>query len=104
MANPVDKNIGNEAEAEMKFKEINEAYEILSDPQERAWFVLQSYIFLTSSGMIATGIKFSEVEMALKEILIRVSMYGHIFPDLVSKDLETMKEGSTKSMLSYSKT
>jgi len=33
-----DKNIGNEAEAEMKFKEINEAYEILSDPQERAWY------------------------------------------------------------------
>lgn len=33
-----DKNIGNEEEADKKFKEINEAYEVLSNPQERAWY------------------------------------------------------------------
>jgi len=33
-----DKNIGNEEEAELKFKEIQQAYEVLSDPQERAWY------------------------------------------------------------------
>lgn len=33
-----DKNIGNEEEADKRFKEINEAYEVLSNPQERAWY------------------------------------------------------------------
>ena len=32
-----DKNLGNK-ESEEKFKEINEAYEVLSDPQKRAYF------------------------------------------------------------------
>ena len=32
-----DKNQGNK-ESEEKFKEINEAYEVLSDPQKRAYF------------------------------------------------------------------
>lgn len=33
-----DKNIDNAEEATQKFKEINEAYEILSDKHERAWY------------------------------------------------------------------
>ena len=34
---PADKNQGNLAEAEERFKEIQNAYEILIDPHERAW-------------------------------------------------------------------
>lgn len=33
-----DKNMDNLEEANVKFKEVNEAYEVLSDPQERAWY------------------------------------------------------------------
>ena len=33
-----DKNIDNAEEATKRFKEINEAYEILSDKHERAWY------------------------------------------------------------------
>lgn len=32
-----DKNIDNEEEAKKKFQLIQQAYEVLSDPQERAW-------------------------------------------------------------------
>eukprot|EP00484_Ammonia_sp_Unknown_P021216 CAMPEP_0197038830 /NCGR_PEP_ID=MMETSP1384-20130603/15715_1 /TAXON_ID=29189 /ORGANISM="Ammonia sp." /LENGTH=666 /DNA_ID=CAMNT_0042469325 /DNA_START=141 /DNA_END=2141 /DNA_ORIENTATION=- len=33
-----DRNLNNEEEATQRFKEINEAYEILSDKHERAWY------------------------------------------------------------------
>ncbi|XP_070509806.1 dnaJ homolog subfamily C member 21 [Chironomus tepperi] len=33
-----DKNINNEEEAKKKFQLIQQAYEVLSDPQERAWY------------------------------------------------------------------
>lgn len=33
-----DKNQGNEKEASSKFRLIQEAYEVLSDPQERAYY------------------------------------------------------------------
>jgi len=33
-----DKNQGNLEEAEEKFKEVNAAYEVLSDPNERSWY------------------------------------------------------------------
>ena len=32
-----DKNIDNEDEAKKRFQLIQQAYEVLSDPQERAW-------------------------------------------------------------------
>ncbi|XP_063695606.1 dnaJ homolog subfamily C member 21 [Culicoides brevitarsis] len=33
-----DKNINNEAEAKEQFQLVQQAYEVLSDPQERAWY------------------------------------------------------------------
>lgn len=33
-----DKNITNEVEAKQKFQLIQQAWEVLSDPQERAWY------------------------------------------------------------------
>lgn len=33
-----DKNIANEDEAKQKFQLIQQAWEVLSDPQERAWY------------------------------------------------------------------
>ena len=33
-----DKNVGNVEEATDKFKEAHNAYAVLSDPQERAWY------------------------------------------------------------------
>ncbi len=44
-----DRNPGNK-EAEEKFKEISEAYEVLSDPQKRAIYDSQGYYGLRSSG------------------------------------------------------
>ena len=37
-----DKNQGNLKEAEERFKEIQNAYEVLSDKHERAWYGPQS--------------------------------------------------------------
>lgn len=34
-----DKNLDNAEEAKTKFQTIQQAYEVLSDPQERAWLV-----------------------------------------------------------------
>lgn len=33
-----DKNIDNEEDAKLKFQLIQQAWEVLSDPQERAWY------------------------------------------------------------------
>lgn len=33
-----DKNKDNPEEAHARFKEISEAYQVLSDPQERSWY------------------------------------------------------------------
>lgn len=33
-----DKNIANEVEAKQKFQLIQQAWEVLQDPQERAWY------------------------------------------------------------------
>lgn len=33
-----DKNIDNESEAKQIFQQIQQAWEVLSDPQERAWY------------------------------------------------------------------
>ena len=33
-----DRNVGNEAEANERFKEVQQAYSVLSDPDERAWY------------------------------------------------------------------
>lgn len=33
-----DKNISNEEDAKQKFQLIQQAWEVLSDPQERAWY------------------------------------------------------------------
>ena len=33
-----DKNVGNEEEATDRFKEVNAAYAVLSDPNERKWY------------------------------------------------------------------
>lgn len=38
LKNHPDKNIANEKEAKEKFQQIQQAYEVLSDPQERAWY------------------------------------------------------------------
>lgn len=35
--NGPDRNHGNEEEAAEKFKEVNAAYGVLNDPQERKW-------------------------------------------------------------------
>lgn len=36
--NSTDKNIANEVEAKQKFQLIQQAWEVVSDPQERAWY------------------------------------------------------------------
>jgi len=58
-----DKNIDNADEAEEKFKEIQAAYDILSDPQERSWYDSHRASFLagkdaqgaTEEGMMGKG-------------------------------------------------
>ncbi len=37
----LDKNLDNAEEAAEEFKIIQAAYDVLSDPQERAWYDLQ---------------------------------------------------------------
>lgn len=37
---PSDKNIGNQDEANKMFKELQRAYTVLIDPNERAWWVI----------------------------------------------------------------
>lgn len=39
---PADKNQGNLQEAEENFKEILNAYEVLSDKHERAWYASEN--------------------------------------------------------------
>jgi DnaJ-class molecular chaperone len=36
----IDKNLDNPEEADLRFKELQNAYGVLSDANERAWFVL----------------------------------------------------------------
>ena len=38
-----DKNVGNEEEANTMFKEISTSFSVLSDPQEKSWYLLPSY-------------------------------------------------------------
>jgi DnaJ family protein A protein 5 len=42
-----DKNILSEIDATEKFKLIQEAYEVLSDPRERAWYDKHKYSILS---------------------------------------------------------
>lgn len=46
-----DKNQGNLQHAEEQFKEIQNAYEILSDPQERSWCAHQFLLLGTGKIM-----------------------------------------------------
>ena len=41
-----DKNHGNIKEATEKFALIREAYEVLSDPHERAWYVTRKSFYI----------------------------------------------------------
>jgi len=41
---PADKNQDNLKEAEERFKEIQNAYEVLNDKHERAWWALRILI------------------------------------------------------------
>ena len=50
-----DKNVGNEEEAEIMFKEIQEAYDVLSNPQERSWYDSHRSSFLAGRGVGSTG-------------------------------------------------
>ncbi|EPS26548.1 hypothetical protein PDE_01485 [Penicillium oxalicum 114-2] len=45
-----DRNYGNVEEATRLFAEIQSAYEVLSDPQERAWYDSHSEVFLGTNG------------------------------------------------------
>ncbi|KAJ5288461.1 Heat shock protein DnaJ [Penicillium angulare] len=45
-----DRNYGNVEEATQKFAEIQTAYEVLADPQERAWYDSHSDAFLGTGG------------------------------------------------------
>ncbi|KAF3403762.1 DnaJ subfamily C member 21 [Penicillium rolfsii] len=45
-----DRNYGNVEEATRLFAEIQSAYEVLADPQERAWYDSHSEVFLGTNG------------------------------------------------------
>lgn len=48
-----DKNLNNPEEAKTKFQTIQQAYEVLSDPQERSWSVKYKIHIVNACGTIA---------------------------------------------------
>lgn len=82
-----DRNFGNAEEATKSFAEVQSAYEILSDPQERAWYDSHRESFLGADGT-STGDQYSyNTRMTTSDDIIK--LFSRFTPGMEFSDSPT---------------
>jgi len=103
-----DKNIENSDEAKEKFQLIQQAYEVLSDGHERAWYVTTDnaascivfdFNFSLCVGTIVIKIKYFEVHNPITKMNHWMSI--SILVRRVTKDSVMMKKAFTTFIVKY---